>query len=255
MSARTRACSRARLTAALLCLLALAAVAVTASAAVHSWQDHHRAPDPPAPGLAALSDDELAALMPGAEDLPPDWVLTEADDAATYTADERGWFAYNRLDTALGPGSILGFTPSDCDRATHLVSTGGMSAAQIGARDQVDPADTYDGNDIRLTLEREFDPAGFDGAVALVKRCREVDWTTARFHSHYTVDILEDSTTGDAPQRFRYSVTIDDDESTTAYYSYARTGNLILTGVGSPGHRQAFDAVFDQTLERVQAGR
>ncbi|OBJ69859.1 hypothetical protein [Mycobacterium sp. 1274756.6] len=254
MSAR----SRAWLAAAMLCLLAAAAIAVTVPATVHSWREHHRGPDPLAPGLAALSDDELAALLPGAEDLPPDWVLTGSGrDVPAYASDDPPFFGYSRRGSSPGPGSIGGFTPPGCDRIITMVHTGGSRVAKSTARDLTDPAKTHDGSDIRFFLEREYRPAGFEDMVALVTRCRHTEWATARFDWRYTVEILEDSDPADGPRRFRYAVTTDtgEDPPTTEYYSYARAANLILAGSGSAGHQQTFDALFDQTLDRIQARR
>jgi hypothetical protein len=102
---------------------------------------------------------------------------------------------------------------------------------------------------------REFDPAGFDTMIGVVSRC-------SRFSSDavgaYTVHILEDSRPAVGPQRFRYclatAISGDPADATrTEYFSYARTSGLVLSGTGSTGHQQDFDALFESTLRRISA--
>jgi hypothetical protein len=89
--------------------------------------------------------------------------------------------------------------------------------------------------------------------IGLVSRCSRFGTAGA---GSYAVNIIEDSRPSDGPQRFRYSLTSTlsaepADLTQTEYFSYARRFGLILTGSASTGHQQAFDALFEHTLNRI----
>jgi hypothetical protein len=111
-----------------------------------------------------------------------------------------------------------------------------------------------DGDDADLMVGREFDPIGFDAMIALVSRCSRFGTAGA---GPYAVNIIEDSRPAGGPQRFRYSLTSTlsaepADLTQTEYCSYARRSGL-MTGSASTGHQQAFDTLFEHTLNRISA--
>jgi hypothetical protein len=233
------------LIAAVLCVLAIAAVLITAPAVLKAWR-HNGASgaEPLAPKLAALTDRQLAELLPKQSDFPPSWTVTNIAEQS----DAFGYFRYHVSDEGLG------FNPAECFSVVGVASTGAFDGAEVFGHDASDPAEVADRRDIRLRVGREFDPAGFDAFTGLVNRC--LRFSSSAIGS-YSVRILEDSRPAGAPQRFRYSITRTigedplPDDTRIDYYSYARTSGLILTGTASSGHEQPFDALFDSTLHRI----
>ncbi|OSC38958.1 hypothetical protein [Mycobacterium decipiens] len=244
--ARLRSSLRPRAVAAVLCMLATAAVLITAPAVVSALRSDPSGPsgpEPLAPRLAALGDQELADLLPKRSEFPAGWTVDETRELS----DTFGYIRYPVSDDGLG------IDPIECFGVVGVASTGAFDAAQVVGHDTADPAEVADRTDIRLMVGREFDPRGFDAFVDLVSRCLRFSSTAA---GSYTVRIHEDSRPTAGPQRFRYSLTttITDEpanETRTDYYSYARTSGLILTGSASTGHQPAFDALFDSTLRRI----
>lgn len=57
----------------MLCVLAVAAVVITAPAVLIAWRVGASGPEPLAPGLAALSGKQLADLLPKQSDFPAGW--------------------------------------------------------------------------------------------------------------------------------------------------------------------------------------
>lgn len=238
---------RPRIVAAL-CVLATAAVLITVPWLLNGGRFGKAGgfgSQPFAPGLAALNDQELADLLPKRDEFPASWAV----DEVTEHSDAFGYFRYREYDEGLG------FNPAECFAVVGVASTGAFDAAQVLGHDPADPAEAAGRKDIRVTVGREFDAAGFDAVVGLVSRC--LQFSSAAVVS-YSVHILEDSRPDSGPQRFRYSLTTNlggglADETRTDYYSYARQSGLILSGSATAGHQQAFDALFDTTLQRISA--
>lgn len=233
----------APLDAAALCVLATAAVLITAPAVHSALRSGASGRQPLAPRLAALSDQELAQLLPKQSEFPASWTV----DETTELSDTFGYFKYHVFDEGLG------FDPIECFGVVGVASTGAFDAAQVFGHDPAAQVAVADGKDILLTVGREFDRSGFDAFVGLVSRCLRFGSAVA---GSYTVRILEDSRPTAGPQRFRYSLTTTisaepADETRTDYYSYGRTSGLILTGSAGSGHQQALDALFDITLQRI----
>lgn len=242
-SARLRDSPRSGLIAAALCVLATAAVLITAPAVHSALRSGASGRQPLAPRLAALSDQELAQLLPTQSEFPASWTV----DETTELSDTFGYFKYHVFDEGLG------FDPIVCFGVVGVASTGAFDAAQVFGHDPAAQVAVADGKDILLTVGREFDRSGFDAFVGLVSRCLRFGSAVA---GSYTVRILEDSRPTAGPQRFRYSLTTTisaepADETRTDYYSYGRTSGLILTGSAGSGHQQALDALFDITLQRI----
>jgi len=206
--------------------------------------------EPLAPGLAALSDAELLDLLLHRAAMPDGWWWSFTHETGLVED-----FGYHRDQVADRNGAIVGYRPADCAKPIGMVSAGAFDAAEVAGYDPVHPGDSYDRKDIRLALAREFDPAGFADMVASVSRCTHVTFDTARYHSRYTIDILEDSGRGGDTRLFRYSVTTHtgDSDASTRYHAYARSAHLILRGTATDGHRGEFDALFADTLARINA--
>lgn len=225
-------------------LIAAAAVFVTTPAVLKAARlQHDSDAGSLAPKLAALNDQQLSELLPTSGDFPPSWTTS-------YTKELSDTFGYTRYHVN---DEGLGITPAECFAVVGVASTGAFDAAEVFAHDLSDPPDAAARKDIRLMVGREFDPAGFDAFTGLVSKCLQFTSVAA---GSYTVRILENSHIDGAPERFRYSVTTTigadpTDETRTDFYSYARTSGLVLTGTGSTGHQQAFDALFDSTLQRI----
>lgn len=214
-SARLRDSPRSGLIAAALCVLATAAVLITAPAVHSALRSGASGRQPLAPRLAALSDQELAQLLPKQSEFPASWTV----DETTELSDTFGYFKYHVFDEGLG------FDPIVCFGVVGVASTGAFDAAQVFGHDPAAQVAVADGKDILLTVGREFDRSGFDAFVGLVSRCLRFGSAVA---GSYTVRILEDSRPTAGPQRFRYSLTTTisaepADETRTDYYSYGRT--------------------------------
>ncbi|GAB7142290.1 hypothetical protein [Mycobacterium riyadhense] len=243
-ASRLRKPRRAWPIAAALCVIATAAVLITAPSVLDGWRN--RGPSGPeglAPKLAALSDQQLADLLPKEGEFPASWTVSEIKELS----DTFGYLRYHVSDEGLG------FDPVECFSVVGVASTGAFDAAEVFGHDPADPPEVADRRDIRLMVGREFDPAGFDTFTGLVSRC--LRFSSAAVGS-YTVRILEDAHPSTGPQRFRYSITTTiggdpADATRIDYYSYARTSGLVLTGTASDGHQQSFDALFDSTLRRI----
>lgn len=232
----------------LLCATASAAVVTAAPTVLDGRGAEPPAPDPVAPGLAALDDDELADLLPKRGNFPPGWAVRDVQQAAEY-------FGYS---TTQPSGAGPDFTPPECFAVLAGALTGDIAAVEISGHDPADPAVFSDRRDVRLRIGREYNPAGFDDVIALVSRCPRFDSSpVARPQFGYTVRILEDSRPSEGPQRFRYAVTTQIGvpgraTQSTDYFSYARMSGLILSGSGSDGHQRDFDASFDEALDRIR---
>ncbi|SOJ55559.1 hypothetical protein MSIMFB_03041 [Mycobacterium simulans] len=227
-----------------LCVIASAAVVITAPSVLDGWRN--RGPSGPeglAPKLAALSDQQLADLLPKQSEFPDSWTVSDIKELS----DTFGYFRYHVSDEGLG------IDPAECFSVVGVASTGAFDAAEVFGHDPADPPEVADRRDIRLMVGREFDPSGFDAFTGLVSRC--LRFSSAAVGS-YTVSILENSHPSAGPQRFRYSITTTiggdpADATRIDYYSYARTSGLVLTGAASAGHQQVFDTLFDGTLRRI----
>jgi hypothetical protein len=232
-----------RLIAAALCVIAIAALLVTTRGVLRSWRDTSGA-TPLAPGLAALSDQRLADLLPKPSEFPVSWTVSDTK----MPSDMFGYFRYHVSDDGLG------VSPVECFAVIGVASTGAYDAAEVFGREPTDAAGASDPKDVHLMIGREFDPIGFDTMIGVVSRCS--GFTSAAVGS-YTVRIIEDSRPADGPQRFRYSLTTmlsgEPPVTRTDYYSYARRQGLILSGSASTGHQQVFDTLFDKSLSRIGA--
>lgn len=157
-SARLRDSPRSGLIAAALCVLATAAVLITAPAVHSALRSGASGRQPLAPRLAALSDQELAQLLPKQSEFPASWTV----DETTELSDTFGYFKYHVFDEGLG------FDPIVCFGVVGVASTGTFDAAQVFGHDPAAQVAVADGKDILLTVGREFDRSGFDAFVGLV---------------------------------------------------------------------------------------
>ncbi|OBF91776.1 hypothetical protein A5791_14760 [Mycobacterium sp. 852002-51163_SCH5372311] len=231
------------LIAAALCVIAIAAILIVIP--TRRW--HNGAPpipDPLAPGLAALSDQQLAELLPKRSEFPASWAVK---DELRY--DSFGYFRPQPFHDGIGP------EPAECSNVGEL-AVGASDAAVVSAYDPAGtPSFSYEPHDIRVTLAREFNRSGFDAMIKLVSRCERFDSGRVVF---YAVRILEDSRPANGPQRFRIVKTRstasgDARVARTEYFSYARTSRLVLRGYARTGNQQLLDALFDNTLRRLSA--
>lgn len=236
---------RAPLIAAALCVLAVAAVAITVPVVLTAGRAS--APLPDAPGLAALSGRELAELLPPQSDFPAGWTRNKTFDSP----DQFGYGRYHNV------GFVDGYQPVECYPVAYGIQTGSLPAATVAEHDPADPPYRLpDSTDIQIAVGREFNSTVFDDTRTLVSRCssfrnRFPGWV-------YTVHILEDLRPPGGPQRFRYTVTTTDpqnpaDAISTDYYSYVRISGLILSGNTTGVHQQMLDTFFEDTLSRIHA--
>jgi hypothetical protein len=109
-----------------------------------------------------------------------------------------------------------------------------------------------------MNVGREFRPEVFDDMRTLVLRC-------AHFHARFpgfdfTTRIVEDTRPADAPQRFRYTVTVTWGRNpvhpiATHHYAYARFDHLIVSADATVGHEQMLDHFFADTVQRLTTVR
>jgi hypothetical protein len=231
-------------------LIAVALCIITIAAALNaiptrSWHsDTPPTPDPLAPGLAALSDQQLADLLPGRAAFPASW--TVKDD---HRYDSFGYFRSQAFHDGIGP------EPAECAHLGEL-AVGASDAAEVSGRNPADPPEFIpDRQDLRLTIAREFDRGGFRTMIDLVSRCSRFDSGGVVI---YTVRVLEDSRPANGPQRFRIVETTaaasgNPTVARTEYFSYARTLGLVLIGYCRNDNQQLLDTLFDSTLRRIGA--
>ncbi|CAM4349310.1 hypothetical protein MB901379_02681 [Mycobacterium basiliense] len=229
--------------AAALCVLATAAVLITAPAVLGIWHRGVSHAVPPTPKLATLSDRQLSKLLPQQGEFPSTWTVSDIKELS----ETFGYFRYQVSDEGLG------ISPVECFGVVGVASTGAFDAAEVFGHDPADPPEVADRRDVRLTIGREFESGGFDAFISLVSRCLRFSSAGA---GSYAVNILEDSRPVGGPQRFRYSVTTTisgepADATRIDYYAYARTSGLVLTGTASSGHQETFDTLFDNALCRI----
>ncbi len=226
-----------------LCAITIAAVLIAVP--TRSWHgDAPPTPDPLAPGLAALSDRQLADMLPKRAEFPASWTVKDE-----HSYDSFGYFRSQPFHDGIGP------EPAECAHLGELAA-GARDTAEVSGLNPADPPDSrFDPRSIRLSIAREFNRGGFDAMIDLVSRC-------SRFTSGgvliYTVRVLEDSRPANAPQRFRIVETQaaasgNPRLTRTEYFSFARTSALILTGYARNDNQQLLDTLFDSTLRRIGA--
>lgn len=226
-----------------LALCAIAAGAILIALPTPRWYHRTaRSPEPLAPGLAALSDQQLSDLLPKPRDFPSSWVVKPQNSY--------DWFGYHRMQPF---HDALGDEPAECANVGEL-AVGARPGAEISG---YDPAHqdrlSYQPRDVSLTIAREFNRQGFDAMIDLVSRCGQ--FTSGKVLS-YTVRVLEDFRPDGGPQRFRIVRTTAADDgdpkvARTEYFSYARVSRLVLTGFATTANQQLLDTLFDNTLHRI----
>jgi hypothetical protein len=226
-----------------LCVITIAAVLIAVP--TRSWHsDAPHPPDPLAPGLAALSDQQLADLLPKRPEFPPSWTVKDE-----HRYDSFGYYRSQPFHDGIGP------EPAECAHVGEL-AVGVSDAAEISG---LNPADQPDSRlyprSIRLSLAREFNRGGLDAMINLVSRCSR---STSGGVLIYTVRVLEDSRPANGAQRFRIVKTAaaasgNPSVAETEFFSYARTSRLILIGYGRNDNQQLLDTLFDSTLRRLDA--
>ncbi|POX84569.1 hypothetical protein C3477_18185 [Mycobacterium kansasii] len=235
--------SRAPLfSAALLCLVAIAAVLATAPVALRHWRPTVQSL---APGLAALSDQQLADLLPKPADFPTTWTV----DTRT-GADRFGYFRTQPFRSG-----DLDYDPPECANINDL-APGIAGGAEIAGRDPADPPERFGQHpDVRLQIGREFNQSGFDAMTARVSRCARFTFADTINH---TVHMIEDSRSARGPRLFRISVTTAFAGSTNAartqYLSFAQLSNLVLVGDATTSNQHVLDVLFESTLRRIGSG-
>lgn len=243
MKTRPTSQCTARLIAAMLCVIAVAALAITVPEVLAARRARASMPD--APGLAALSGHQLADLLPTQNDFPAGWTRNKTFDSP----EDFGYGGYHNI------GAVDGYQPVECYEVAYGIRTGSFPAATVAEHDPADPSYLMpDSTDLRMQVGREFNPTVFDDMRTLVSRC---SYFRTRFPGFgYTVRILENSSPLGALQRFRYTVTVTDEHNPadtidTDYYWYARVSGLIVSGMGTTGHQQMLDRFVEDTLRRV----
>ena len=235
--------------AAALCAIAVAAVVITVPAVRAADRPTGPAgPQPLAPGIATFSNERLAELLPQRREFPPGWTAQARKDPY----ETFGY--YTTQPSARG----LGIRPADCFAVIGGAQVGDSAAADVSGHDPADPPVHSDRRDIRLRIGREYNPVGFDDMIALVSRClRFTANPSTRFSVSYSVRILESSRPAGGPEQFRYALTTQfaapgRTSRSEDYFSYARMAGLVLSGSGSDGHQQIFDATFAKVLNRIR---
>ncbi|MGV7280255.1 hypothetical protein [Mycobacterium persicum] len=236
--------SRATLSvAALLCSVAIVAVLITAPVALRHWRETTPSL---APGLAALSDQQLADLLPKPADFPTTWTV----NATTEGADRFGYFRMQPFHDG-----ALDYDPAECANVNDL-APGIAGGAEIAGRDPADrPESSGQHPDVRLRIGREFNQSGFDKMTALMSRCSRFTFADT---INYTVRMIEDSRSVNGPHLFRISVTTiigsSTDAARTQYFSFAQLSNLVLIGDATTSNQHVLDVLFENTLHRISAG-
>lgn len=231
------------LIAAATCVIAIAAVLITARSVLRSWQDTSGA-TPLASRLAELSDQQLADLLPKQGEFPAAWTINEIHRPS----DIFGYFKYHVAEDGLG------FSPAECFTVFGVASIGAYDAAEVFGHDPAGPEGGSDPKDVQLRVAREFNAVGLDSLIGVVSRCSRFTSATG---SSYALRIIEDSRPTGGPQRFRYSVTTTwgggSAVTQTDYLSFARQSGLILSGSANTDHENVLDSLFDNTLHRISA--
>ncbi|HEY9304213.1 MAG TPA: hypothetical protein VIO95_07980 [Mycobacterium sp.] len=228
---------RSQLFAAALCVVAIIAVAITVPTALARHRAGRAGSGQLAPGLAALTDQQLGELVPRQSDFPAGWTPVH-----TYKPwDNFGYSRYHEMRNARA------YRPSECFQVALGLATGSFGVATISEHDPADPSSLPGSSDIRVEVGREFDPSVFDDMATRLPRCSHfID----EFGYRNTVRILEDVHSADGQRHLRYSVTSD---LGTDYYSYSRVSRLILTAEAKDGHQPLLDDLFENTLRRILA--
>ncbi|VBA41278.1 hypothetical protein LAUMK191_03928 [Mycobacterium attenuatum] len=229
--------------AALLCLVAIAAVLATALVALRHWR---QTVQPLAPGLAALSDQQLADLLPKPAEFPTTWTV----DTSTECDDRFGYFRTQPFHSG-----NLDYHLPECANINEL-APGTAGGAEIAGRNPADPPERVGQHpDVRLQIGREFNQSGFDAMTARVSRCSRFTFADTITH---TVRVIEDSRSARAPRLFRISVTTAFAGSTNAartqYLSVAQLSNLVLVGDATTSNQHVLDVLFESTLRRIGSG-
>ncbi len=229
------------------CRMIAATMTVVAAAAVAVTVAHVRAgirvhTPPAAPGLAALSDQQLAGLLPAGNAFPAGWTPNHS----YVSPDGFGYSRYHNI------GAADGYRPLACHEVAYGIRTGSRAAAIV---DEHDPAgrsaSRIPSSDILMNVGREFRPEVFDDMRDLVLRCPRIH---ARFPGFdFTTRIVEDTRPADAPQRFRYTVTVTSDREliATRDYAYARFDHLIVSAEATAGHERLLDHFMAETVQRL----
>ena len=246
MSVQRPGVRTSRVIAAIMSGIAVVAVAVTAPRTLAAWQAQTT---PVAPGLAALSDQQLAGLLPAQNAFPAGWTPNQ-----NYVSPNK--FGYGRYHNI---GASDGYQPLECHEVAYGIRTGSYPTATV---DEHDPGDRstsrYPSSDILMNVGREFRPDVFDEMRTLVLRC-------AHFHARFpdfdfTTRIVEDTRPADAPQRFRYTVTVTWGRNpvhpiASHHYAYARFDDLIVSANATAGHEAMLDHFFADTTQRLTTAR
>lgn len=227
----------------LLCSVAIAAVLITAPVALRHWR---KSTPSVAPGLAALSDQQLADLLPKPADFPTTWTV----NTRTEGADRFGYFRTQPFHDG-----ALDYDPAECANVDGL-APGIAGGAEIAGLDPADRPERFGQHpDVRLRIGREFNQSGFDAMTALVSRCSRFTFADTINH---TVHVIEDSRSADGPHLFRISVTTilgnSTDAARTEYFSFAQLSNLVLIGDATTSNQHVLDVLFDNTLHRIRTG-
>jgi hypothetical protein len=229
-----------------LCIIAVTAIGITVPATLHARRhspaDNSRALAL-APGLAALSDQQLADLLPKPDEFPRSWTMSNRP-----VHDDR--FSYFRRSSIRQHEY---YDPAECEDV-QTDPTGTVNAVEVSGRDPANQA-TYPGaSDITVGISREFNPAGFQAMITRAARC-----------THFTFDavlslnltVLQDSRPDNGVRIFRFAVTSTDPSHpeqtpTTEYHSYATQSALIVSATASSGHQKELDTLFDSTVRRIE---
>ncbi len=220
-------------------LLTLAAVIVMV-AVVIAVPTMLRSPQtrPLAPGLAALEGTELAALLPTRSEFPTGWTVEEKPSPSEVFGSTANMVATSSRTAACSQLFIPVPPP--------------FAAAGIAAS----PAESSDIFEVGvgLSIYREFDTRALDRHAELVAGCTSTGEDTTR----ETVAVLKRDL-----QHLRYTVSrvdvvdwINDVEQPVTrihYFSYARSGGLLVAGYAGERDRALLDTVMASTLGRIAA--
>jgi hypothetical protein len=246
MSAGPPAVRRPRAIAAVMICVAAAAVAITVPHVVAA--QHTQAPAP-APGLAALSDQQLAGLLPTSHEFPPGWTPNRQ-----YTSADT--FGYSRRSTT---GHRDRYRPADCGAVAYGIYPGAYPSATVDEHDPADRSHSHlPASDIKMEVGREFNPDVFDQMRTLVLQCEH--FHASNFGFDFTTSILEDTRPADAPQRFRYTMTVSWGQNpvhrlASDDYAYARFDHLIVSAKATAAHGPLLHQFFTDALRRITTVR
>lgn len=175
-----------------------------------------------APGLAALSGDDLLGLLPDRNALPGGWTLGAANGSDAFG------YLYQPPPSGHGDCAAVGM-----DSGPRWVDAASVTMNDSGA------------GDVRLAIARDFAPQLLTDEADLLAACSALTETDVR--------VIEDLRPGGGTQTLRFTLGGDASRPDSgSYYSYVRADDLVLAGRATPGNQRELDRLMTETWNRIQ---